>query len=81
MARGPRAIKRKPAVDEPQPLDAFEADDQLPAEEQPKNANKRYDVSCCCGDSCTLFGVMHWLPERGASRGMLRILPHTSSLL
>lgn len=47
MGRGPKAKRRKPAVQEPQPLDAFEADDQLPAEEQPKNVNKRYDVSCC----------------------------------
>lgn len=47
MGRGPKAKRRKPAVQEPQPLEAFEADDQLPAEEQPKNVNKRYDVSCC----------------------------------
>ena len=47
MGRGPKAKRQKPVVQEPQPLDAFEADDQLPAEEQPKNVNKRYDVSCC----------------------------------
>jgi hypothetical protein len=54
MGRGPKAKRRKPAVKEPQPLDAFEADDQLPAEEQPKNVNKRYDVSCCSWGSVSV---------------------------
>lgn len=47
---GPKAKRRKSVkpVKAAQPLDAFEAEDQLPAEEQPKNVNKRYDVSDCC---------------------------------
>ena len=51
MARsggGKRRKQAKQPKETAQPLDVFEADDaeQLPAEEQPKNINKRYDVSC-----------------------------------
>lgn len=71
MGRGPRVKRRKPAVEEAQPLDAFEAEDQLPAEEQPKNVNKRYDVSACCtlGYRSALLIAMHTCTERHVYRG------------